>query len=157
LRVDEFLPAVGRTCREIQGDRKSAGVFFRRSRSTLRLAAVSADAGSDIRGLAVLLVLLDHASDNKRLLPGADLNRLGKYVVYLFFVLSAFLLTSQLYDSDVDLFPVPPIFRLLAFFGTVLAVASASYFLLERPLQKIRVRRPSATRLTPAPAASLTL
>lgn len=50
------------------------------------------------RGLAVLLVLLDHASDSgMRLFPGADLNRLGKYGVYLFFVLSAFLLTHQFY------------------------------------------------------------
>ncbi len=50
-----------------------------------------------IRGLAVLLVLLDHASDAEmRFFPGADLNRAGKYGVYLFFVLSAFLLTRQL-------------------------------------------------------------
>lgn len=47
-----------------------------------------------LRGLAVLLVLLDHASDaGMRLSAGADLNRAGKYGVYLFFVLSAFLLT----------------------------------------------------------------
>jgi peptidoglycan/LPS O-acetylase OafA/YrhL len=51
-----------------------------------------------IRGVAVLLVLLDHASDQEmRLMSGADLNRLGKYGVYLFFVLSAFLLTYQFY------------------------------------------------------------
>ena len=48
------------------------------------------------RGLAVLLVLLDHASDAEmRIFPGADLNRASKYGVYLFFVLSAFLLTYQ--------------------------------------------------------------
>lgn len=47
-----------------------------------------------LRGLAVLLVLLDHASDAEmRIFAGADLNRAGKYGVYLFFVLSAFLLT----------------------------------------------------------------
>jgi peptidoglycan/LPS O-acetylase OafA/YrhL len=47
-----------------------------------------------LRGLAVLLVLLDHASDQElRIFPGADMNRAGKYGVYLFFVLSAFLLT----------------------------------------------------------------
>ena len=46
------------------------------------------------RGLAVLMVLLDHASDARLyLFAGADLNRAGKYGVYLFFVLSAFLLT----------------------------------------------------------------
>lgn len=50
------------------------------------------------RGLAVLLVLLDHASDaGMRPFPGADFNRAGKYGVYLFFVLSAFLLTYQFY------------------------------------------------------------
>lgn len=48
------------------------------------------------RGLAVLLVLLDHASDaGMQIAQGMDLNRLGKYGVYLFFVLSAFLLTHQ--------------------------------------------------------------
>jgi peptidoglycan/LPS O-acetylase OafA/YrhL len=47
-----------------------------------------------LRGLAVLLVLMDHASDVElRIFPGADMNRAGKYGVYLFFVLSAFLLT----------------------------------------------------------------
>ncbi len=49
---------------------------------------------SGVRGLAVLLVLLDHAGDARmRLFDAADLNRAGKYGVYLFFVLSAFLLT----------------------------------------------------------------
>src|SRR3954447_25098080 len=46
------------------------------------------------RGLAVLLVLLDHAADAD-MQPFGNLNRLGKYGVYLFFVLSAFLLTHQ--------------------------------------------------------------
>src|SRR5664279_4066021 len=50
-----------------------------------------------LRGLAVLMVLLDHASDAKlRIFPAADMNRAGKYGVYLFFVLSAFLLTHLL-------------------------------------------------------------
>jgi peptidoglycan/LPS O-acetylase OafA/YrhL len=62
---------------------------------TLGLSRLAALDG--VRGLAVLLVLLDHASDaGMQLAPGADLNRLGKYGVYLFFVLSAFLLTYQL-------------------------------------------------------------
>ncbi len=48
------------------------------------------------RGIAVLLVLLDHGSDAEmRVFAGADVNRAGKYGVYLFFVLSAFLLTCQ--------------------------------------------------------------
>src|SRR3954465_1021092 len=50
-----------------------------------------------LRGLAVLLVLLDHASDARiRLFEAANMNRAGKYGVYLFFVLSAFLLTHLL-------------------------------------------------------------
>jgi peptidoglycan/LPS O-acetylase OafA/YrhL len=50
-----------------------------------------------LRGLAVLLVLLDHASDAAlRIFPAANMNRAGKYGVYLFFVLSAFLLTHLL-------------------------------------------------------------
>lgn len=50
-----------------------------------------------LRGLAVLLVLLDHASSAElNIFPGADMNRAGKYGVYLFFVLSAFLLTHLL-------------------------------------------------------------
>jgi peptidoglycan/LPS O-acetylase OafA/YrhL len=50
-----------------------------------------------LRGLAVLLVLLDHASDaHLRIFPAANMNRAGKYGVYLFFVLSAFLLTHLL-------------------------------------------------------------
>lgn len=54
-----------------------------------------------VRGLAVLLVLLDHASDAGLLLfPGADFNRAGKYGVYLFFALSAFLLTYPFFLRD---------------------------------------------------------
>src|SRR5688572_16224746 len=50
-----------------------------------------------LRGLAVLLVLLDHASDAELyMFPGAVMNRAGKYGVYLFFVLSAFLLAHLL-------------------------------------------------------------
>ena len=40
------------------------------------------------------MVVLDHAGDEgMRLFEGADVNRVGRYGVYLFFVLSAFLLT----------------------------------------------------------------
>jgi peptidoglycan/LPS O-acetylase OafA/YrhL len=47
------------------------------------------------RGLAVLFVLADHATDSDalRLGTGADLDRAGLFGVLLFFVLSAFLLT----------------------------------------------------------------
>ena len=54
-----------------------------------------------LRGLAVLLVLLDHASDTgMRFTEAMDLNRAGKYGVYLFFVLSAFLLTLPFCRPD---------------------------------------------------------
>jgi peptidoglycan/LPS O-acetylase OafA/YrhL len=48
------------------------------------------------RGLAIALVLLDHANDSGMKFFSIDMNRAGKYGVYLFFVLSAFLLTRQL-------------------------------------------------------------
>lgn len=53
-----------------------------------------------LRGLAALLVVFSHASGlGLHLLPGLDLTGVGKYGVYLFFVLSAFLLTAQWLDS----------------------------------------------------------
>ena len=49
-----------------------------------------------LRGLAVLLVLLSHMSlVGMNLYPGLDFSGIGKAGVYLFFVLSAFLLTWQ--------------------------------------------------------------
>ncbi len=49
-----------------------------------------------LRGLAVLLVLLSHMSNAQmHLLPFLDFSGLGKAGVYLFFSLSAFLLTWQ--------------------------------------------------------------
>ena len=53
-----------------------------------------------LRGLAVLLVLLSHMSlVGINLLPGLDFSGIGKAGVYLFFVLSAFLLTWQALDA----------------------------------------------------------
>jgi len=50
-----------------------------------------------LRGIAVLFVLLSHLSNtNLHLLPFLNFSGTGKYGVYLFFVLSAFLLTYQL-------------------------------------------------------------
>jgi peptidoglycan/LPS O-acetylase OafA/YrhL len=50
-----------------------------------------------LRGLAVLLVILSHASiDNVFLFPGADFTGMGKPGVFLFFVLSAYLLDRQI-------------------------------------------------------------
>ncbi|MFP6802564.1 MAG: acyltransferase [Pseudomonadales bacterium] len=54
-----------------------------------------------LRGLAVLLVLLSHMSlVGMNLLPGLDFSGIGKAGVYLFFVLSAFLLTWQALEAD---------------------------------------------------------
>jgi len=52
------------------------------------------DALDGLRGLAVLMVFVSHASkNNMNLLPGLDLSGIGKSGVYLFFLLSSFLLT----------------------------------------------------------------
>jgi len=49
-----------------------------------------------LRGLAALMVVASHASGlGLNLIPGLALTGIGKYGVYLFFVLSAFLLTTQ--------------------------------------------------------------
>lgn len=50
-----------------------------------------------IRGLAVLLVVLSHASlDKMYLVPGLDVSGMGRIGVFLFFVLSAYLLDRQI-------------------------------------------------------------
>ncbi|MEP6684870.1 MAG: acyltransferase [Parafilimonas sp.] len=50
-----------------------------------------------LRGVAVLLVILSHASLHKvYLLPGLDFSGMGKPGVFLFFVLSAYLLDRQI-------------------------------------------------------------
>lgn len=49
-----------------------------------------------LRGLAALIVVASHSSGlGMHLLPGVSLAGIGKYGVYLFFVLSAFLLSAQ--------------------------------------------------------------
>ncbi len=54
-----------------------------------------------LRGLAVLVVLLSHAANaGMPVLPGFSLSGIGKSGVYLFFVLSAFLLTRLLLAID---------------------------------------------------------
>ncbi len=49
-----------------------------------------------LRGIAVLMVLLSHASNGGYdVLPGLDASGIGRGGVFLFFILSSFLLTSQ--------------------------------------------------------------
>ena len=75
--------------------------FFLRKTST---AYVQLDALDGLRGIAVLLVVLSHLSNaDLFLLPGLDFRGTGKYGVYLFFSLSAFLLTRPLLRDDADL------------------------------------------------------
>jgi peptidoglycan/LPS O-acetylase OafA/YrhL len=59
------------------------------------------DALDGMRGVAALLVIGSHLSHVRmHLLPGLDLAGIGKPGVYLFFVLSAFLLTRQILSRD---------------------------------------------------------
>ncbi|KXJ53594.1 MAG: peptidoglycan/LPS O-acetylase OafA/YrhL [Cycloclasticus pugetii] len=52
---------------------------------------------TNLRGFAAILVVFSHASNaGLYLFPGLDFSGSGRYGVYLFFILSAFLLTSQL-------------------------------------------------------------
>lgn len=58
-----------------------------------------------VRGLAIILVFLDHASGQSlNIVPGLQFagTGLGKHGVYLFFVLSSFLITRQLLRSGVS-------------------------------------------------------
>jgi peptidoglycan/LPS O-acetylase OafA/YrhL len=55
------------------------------------------DALDGLRGVAVLLVIFSHCSNNGWfLLPGMDLSGVGKVGVFLFFILSSYLLSFQM-------------------------------------------------------------
>jgi len=74
--------------------------FFLRKTSTARLQL---DALDGLRGVAVLIVVLSHLSNaDLYLVPGLDFRGTGKSGVYLFFALSAFLLTKPLLGDDFD-------------------------------------------------------
>lgn len=73
------------------------------------------DALDGLRGLAVLVVLASHLSNHGlHLVPGFSLGGTGKSGVYLFFVLSAFLLTRILMDRPAGEYRQP---RLWADYG----------------------------------------
>ncbi|MGH3446773.1 MAG: acyltransferase family protein [Nocardioidaceae bacterium] len=53
-----------------------------------------------LRGFAVLIVLVGHGTvHGMYLYPGSDMHQIGKTGVFLFFILSSFLLTSQLLNQ----------------------------------------------------------
>ena len=102
--------------------------FFLRKTSTARLQL---DALDGLRGVAVLLVVLSHLANAKiYLAPGLDFRGTGKYGVFLFFVLSAFLLTKPLLREHADLrdprgwarYAVRRVLRILPLYWTVLGV-----------------------------------
>ena len=75
--------------------------LFLRKTSTSRLQL---DALDGLRGVAVLIVVLSHLSNAYLYaVPWLDFRGTGKHGVYLFFVLSAFLLTGPLVRGDTDL------------------------------------------------------
>jgi peptidoglycan/LPS O-acetylase OafA/YrhL len=58
------------------------------------------EALNGVRGFAVLLVLFYHASNYGLIVPNLSFSGAGRYGVFLFFTLSAFLLTSQFFMID---------------------------------------------------------
>jgi peptidoglycan/LPS O-acetylase OafA/YrhL len=66
-----------------------------------RLEAGASAALDGLRGLAALMVVASHASGlGLHLVPGLSLEGIGKHGVYLFFAISAFLLTAQWLDAS---------------------------------------------------------
>lgn len=64
-------------------------------------AGLQIDSLDGLRGVAVLFVLLSHLSNAKlHVVPWLSFSGIGKYGVYLFFILSSFLLTLQLLEKD---------------------------------------------------------
>jgi len=89
-----------------------------------------------IRGFAVLLVLLSHASNRGLSInPELSFSGAGRYGVFLFFVLSAFLLTRQFLESDHNNDELPPFLkhyflrRVLRIYPLFIASLAVYYFL----------------------------
>lgn len=74
-------------------------LFYRKTSNNHQMESLDG-----LRGIAVLLVFLDHLSKHGLLLaPFLDFSGLGGLGVYLFFVLSSFLLTSQFFRVNINL------------------------------------------------------
>ena len=100
------------------------------------------DALDGLRGLAVLIVLVSHLSNHGVLaLPGIGLSGTGKSGVYLFFVLSAFLLTRVLLDRPLAKFADGRLWldyalrRVLRIWPLYLVVLLTSWFLTRHGVQ----------------------
>ena len=82
---------------ETRGDKgvwKGARVIFRRRR--LSQQSLQIDALDGLRGLAVLIVFLSHTGNaGWHLIPGVDFRGTGKSGVFLFFILSSYLLSRN--------------------------------------------------------------
>jgi peptidoglycan/LPS O-acetylase OafA/YrhL len=91
--IQAVLPTIQEEVRLLVKETSSAA---RREKSNDRIPGLDG-----LRGLAALAVLLSHMANNKLyLLPGLDFSGIGKPAVYLFFVLSSFLLTTQLWSRQ---------------------------------------------------------
>ena len=84
------------------GPQSDAKGFFRRILSKAYGVDSQIDCLDGLRGVAVMFVMLSHLSGfGMHLIPGVNFMGTGKFGVWLFFVLSSFLLTSQLlHKSD---------------------------------------------------------
>ena len=102
---------------------------------------VPIDSLDGLRGMAALIVFLSHTSNDRIfLLPFLDCSGIGKMGVYLFFILSAFLLTVpflRLGDAVTNKmfllnYALRRFFRIYPLYGVYLVVALASSILLWR-------------------------
>ena len=102
---------------------------------------VPIDSLDGLRGMAALIVFLSHTSNDRIfLLPFLDCSGIGKMGVYLFFILSAFLLTVpflRLGDAVTNKmfllnYALRRFFRIYPLYGAYLVVALASSILLWR-------------------------
>lgn len=96
------------------------------------------DSLNGIRGFAVLLVLLSHASnEGLNIHPFLNFSGAGRYGVFLFFVLSAFLLTRQFLDvkpenSEIRTFVTHYFLRRFLRIFPLFTAALMIYFLLHK-------------------------